>query len=663
MKLIKLTPIAIVTSMMMSNTFAAEAVLNDVIVTAAPMTSPFIVETDPKQPRQPLPAHDGADYLKTIPGFTVMRKGGTDGEPVFRGMGGSRLNILVDDQNVVGGCTFRMDAPTAYIFPEAYDKMTIIKGPQTVDYPNMGSAATVKFEREPKKYDQPSSGGYLSGLIGSFGRHDEIIEVDTGNSGYYLNATGTNSQSGNYKDGSGKEYHSGYHRWSSNAAFGLTPDSNTLVEFSAGKSDGWAKYADRGMDGVKFLRENAALKIVKKNISALVDEATLQISHNKVDHIMDEVTFRSNTSMTDSARLDHQTTQVRSYAKLNLTSNIKLKTGLDLTESNHSKDSGGNNVLTDDSTFKSSGIFAELSNEISLNQRVVSGARYDMWTVDDKRSSSASDTAGQTRKEDVFSGFGRYQYQISKPYTAYVGYGYAERFPDYWELISFTRNMSATASALQSTKKEKTNQLDVGVLYKSVNLNVSLSSFYNKINDFILINYSHAGHGGASPGIASNIDATTYGAEFGVNYQVNNLRTNASIAYVRGTDDTAGQPLPQMPPLEARFGVANDFGKWTHGALVRLVSSQDRYRTNYGNIAGKDLGANGGFAIFSLNTSYKYDKKTKFYAGIDNLFDKQYAEFISRSPSQGMNFPVNPATFRVNEPGRTAWLKATIALD
>jgi iron complex outermembrane receptor protein len=81
---ITLTPIALVATMMMSQAYADHTVLHDVVVTATPMTSPFLIETDPKQPRQPLPAHDGADYLKTIPGFTVMRKGGTDGEAIFR---------------------------------------------------------------------------------------------------------------------------------------------------------------------------------------------------------------------------------------------------------------------------------------------------------------------------------------------------------------------------------------------------------------------------------------------------------------------------------------------------------------------------------------------------------------------------------------------------
>ncbi len=82
-KLIKLTPIAAVASMLTSNTFATAAVLNDVVVTAAPMTTPTTIELDPKVPRQPLPAHDGADFLKSVPGFSIMRKAGTDGELPF----------------------------------------------------------------------------------------------------------------------------------------------------------------------------------------------------------------------------------------------------------------------------------------------------------------------------------------------------------------------------------------------------------------------------------------------------------------------------------------------------------------------------------------------------------------------------------------------------
>ncbi|MBB1225771.1 TonB-dependent receptor plug domain-containing protein, partial [Klebsiella pneumoniae] len=100
--------------------------------TSAAPSAPLTFTTDPKIPRQPLPASDGTDYLKTIPGFSAIRNGGTNGDPVLRGMFGSRLNILTNGTSMPGACPARMDAPSSYISPENFDKLTVIKGPQTV---------------------------------------------------------------------------------------------------------------------------------------------------------------------------------------------------------------------------------------------------------------------------------------------------------------------------------------------------------------------------------------------------------------------------------------------------------------------------------------------------------------------------------------------------
>lgn len=58
-------------------------------------------------------------------------------------MFGSRIKMLVDGSENLGACPSRMDAPTSYIQPESFDKITVIKGPQTVRYATPGSAATV----------------------------------------------------------------------------------------------------------------------------------------------------------------------------------------------------------------------------------------------------------------------------------------------------------------------------------------------------------------------------------------------------------------------------------------------------------------------------------------------------------------------------------------
>ncbi len=95
-RIFKRLPLAVAVSMALPVLAQAqETRLGSVVVTAPVTEAPLTVTTDPKAPRQPLPAHDGADMLKSIPGFSVIRKGGTDGDPVFRGMSGSRLDILL----------------------------------------------------------------------------------------------------------------------------------------------------------------------------------------------------------------------------------------------------------------------------------------------------------------------------------------------------------------------------------------------------------------------------------------------------------------------------------------------------------------------------------------------------------------------------------------
>ena len=238
-----------------------------------------------------------------------------------------------------------------------------------------------------------------------------------------------------------------------------------------------------------------------------------------------------------------------------------------------------------------------------------------------------------------------------------------------WELISNKSNTSAH-SAFLTTKTEKTNQIDMGLINKTDNFDLNASVFYNKITDYILTDNrsgyqaSYSCMGGmmtcTSP-VSRNIDARTYGAEVGAGYKLTDtLKLNASVFYVKGKNETDNLPLAQLAPLEGRISVAYDDKKYSYGALLRLVAPKDEVAVGQGNIAGQDVSKSGGFGIFSLNAGYKPDKKTLIAAGVDNLFDKTYAEFISRAGSSVAGYA---QTTRINEPGRTAWLKATIALD
>ncbi|MCX7626948.1 MAG: TonB-dependent copper receptor [Methylophilaceae bacterium] len=660
--------------------------LDDVVVTAPGMDEPLTVVTDPKAPRQPVPAHDGADYLKTIPGFSVMRKGGTDGEPILRGMAGSRINILVDGQNVLGGCSMRMDAPTAYIFPEAFDRLTVLKGPQTVLHGPGASAGTVLFDRHLHPMAAPGIDGNASLLLGNHGRHDEVADLKFGSEKVYARITGTNSQANNYRDGDGNTVHSEYHRYSANAALGFTPDADSGLELSAAYSDGEAAYADRGMDGIEFKRENLALRAEKRNLSERVRHIEFRLSHNNIDHLMDDYSMRdfNPANFMGWARLQHRSNGGKLAGTFRLADATDLTVGASFQVNVHAKGSGGGAgmmammpaAVRDDSRFENTALFGELTHGFSPDDRLIIGYRADHWEAKDKRDTMGSDTAGRSRNETLHSGFVRFESDLKTlPATAYVGLGRVERFPDYWELVASTRAggdamMGAgRQSAFLVTDPEKTTQLDLGLISGIGRLRASVSAFYNQIDDFILIdrNPGFAVFMGMPSmvmnGSSRNIDAHTWGGEIDLAYRfTEEWKLNSSLAYVRGENETDGRPLAQLPPLEFKLGLTYDNKTWFAGGLLRMVAEQDRYATGQGNIAGTDLGRSGGFSVFSLNAGWRPTQNSLITAGVDNLFDKSYAEFVSRAGGNGMGGAITgfTQTTRVNEPGRTFWIKGNI---
>ena len=158
---------------------------------------------------------------------------------------------------------------------------------------------------------------------------------------------------------------------------------------------------------------------------------------------------------------------------------------------------------------------------------------------------------------------------------------------------------------------------------------------------------------------ADNIDARIMGGEMGVAYQLtSNWKADATLAYAWGKNSSDGSALPQMPPLESRLGLTYSESDWSAGALWRLVSAQNRVSANYGNIVGKDFDKSGGFGVFSLNGAYRVSKNLKLSAGVDNLFDKAYAEHLNLAGNAGFGYS---GTETVNEPGRTFWTKVDLS--
>ncbi|WP_178126571.1 TonB-dependent copper receptor [Pseudomonas sp. FSL R10-0399] len=647
--------------------------ISPLVITAIAPSSPLTIVTNPKDPRQPVPASDGGDYLKTIPGFALIRNGGTNGEPILRGMFGSRLNILTNGGQMIGACPGRMDTPTSYIAPETYDKLTVIKGPQSVQWGPGSSAGTVLFEREPEHFGELGSRINASVLAGSNGRFDKTLDAAVGGTQGYLRVVGNTAHSDDYKDGDGHTVPSRYDKWNGDVALGWTPDADTLLELTAGKGDGEARSAGRGMDGSQYKRESLGLRFEKSNIGDVLDKLEAQVYYNYADHVMDNYTLRtpSGTGMMAGpmgVNVDRRTLGARikatwRWADVQLISGIDAQTNEHRTRSGMGIDTYKEQSWTKDADFHNYGAFAELTWYAAERDRVITGARLDRASAKDFRArlgsgmmSKPNPTQDNTRADTLPSGFVRYEHDMANsPTTVYAGLGHVQRFPDYWELFSPNSGPAGSVNAFDAIKPEKTTQLDVGLQYKTQDLEAWVSAYAGVIHDYILFDYTQ------TSSQAQNINARIMGGELGAAYQLTeHWKADATLAYAWGKNTTDGKALPQMPPLDTRLGLTYSEDDWSAGALWRVVARQDRIDRNAGNVVGKDYGKSAGFGVFSLNGAYRINKNLKVSAGVDNLLDKTYSEHLNMAGNAGFGYPSNDPT-AINEPGRTLWTKVDVS--
>ncbi|MGV3346200.1 TonB-dependent copper receptor [Enterobacteriaceae bacterium LUAb1] len=653
---------------------------DSVMIVTAPISSPLEIATSPKTPRQPVPASDGSDYLKTIPGFSQIRNGGTNGDPVFRGMFGSRLRLLIDNGEMLGACPARMDSPGSYISPESFDLLTLIKGPETVLWGPGNSAGTLRFEREPPHFDKPGIQGTASLPAASNNRWDENADVSLGGKKGYLRLTGNKSQSDDYRDGNGNRVPSKWDKWNSDVALGWTPDNDTLLELTAGKGDGEARYAGRSMDGSQFKHESLGARFEKSSIGDVFDKFEASVYYHYADHIMDNYSLRSpdnsmsgrrynrgisdamNASMNSNRdpgssmhmampmamELDRRTAGGRMMGTWN-GSDVELLSGADTQLNTHRRK--GDDGWKKDAYFHDYGLFSEITWHASDLSKIVSGARLDRVLADNFTN------IGSGERADVLpAGFVRFEHNLAEiPLMFYAGIGYTERFPDYWELFSPTYGPDGSTDAFDTVKTEKTTQIDIGTQYKGKQVESWVSAYIGRVNNFILFRYDP--HNTYISQV-DNVNTMIMGGEAGLSYQLSkSWKTDASLAYSWGENIDDHQPLPQIPPLEARLGLTQEKGDWSNTGLLRLVSSQHRIAINEGNVVGKDFDNSTGFAIFSASTAYKVNKIVRVSAGVDNLFDKTYSEHLNLAGNSSFGYSANTS---VNEPGRTFWGKLNV---
>ena len=657
-------------------------VLAPIVVTTQQLNDAngLIIHADPKQAIQPIPATDGADYLQNIMGFSAIKNGGTNGDVTFRGMFGSRIKMLVDGSENLGACPSRMDSPTSYIQPESFDQITVIKGPQTVQYATPGSAATVIFQRQPENLskEQPYR-GQASVLMGSYGRLDHNVEAAIGDESKYARLNANRSVADDYKDGDDNSIHSNWERWNTDLALGWKPTDDSWLELRAGKGDGEAAYAGRSMDGSQFKRESLGLHAEQKNITEVIKKVEAQVDYSYNDHVMDNFSLRTPPMTTMnmhgmnmtvpnkmSMRVDRRTLNTR-LAVTTDWDKFSVISGVDTQQNKHGGDMvmyampSMNSPYAEDLKFQSYGAFSEWTYAFNSDQKLVAGARVDQIKINNLED-------GKNRKDTLPSGFIRIEKTLPEHgLKTYAGLGYVERTPDFWELYSTTTDHGVGSTDmmgkttykmvdnLDNLNNERTAQLDLGLQAEHGAWSAWASAYAGLIKDFILLEYNTPT---MRRPLARNVDATIAGAEAGLGYQFNDhFQADISAMYAWGENRSDDRALPQIAPFEARMNLRYVDEKYSLGMLWRAVAKQDRISLNEGNVVGYDMNESKAFNTLAINGTYQLTEAVDVSVGVDNVLDKAYTEHLNKAGASMFGYA---ASEQFNNIGRNYWMRMSM---
>ena len=258
-------------------------------------------------------------------------------------------------------------------------------------------------------------------------------------------------------------------------------------------------------------------------------------------------------------------------------------------------------------------------------------------------------TKAEDQTETNVGGLLRYEIDLDYGVTLFTGLSRTVRTADATEryMNKWSPNPADRWIGNPDIDPEQHHQVDLGVLKQGGSHSLSATLFYDDVSDYILRDYAPD-----QAQIYRNIDAELYGLEVEGTWRLRpGLDLTAALAYVHATNTTDDRPIAQTPPLGGKVQLDYYSGRWTHGARVRFADSQDRTDPE----SPLYVGETAGWGVFDFYGSYAMNETFSLRWGIDNLFDKTYAEHASRSNLMDLE------AVRVNEPGRVAWLKLTAA--
>jgi iron complex outermembrane receptor protein len=658
--------------------------LPELLIEAERLLRPAVQISTPDDPAQ-TPAPDGGAYLRNQPGVSGSRMGGHGIDPVIRGQQGNRLNVTSDGAYVFGGCSSRMDPPSAYLSVDTYDRVIITQGYQSVTTGPGGPGGTVVFERdapdfEPGKPYRLKLGG---GWVSNGNTRDAFADVAAGQDGYYARAIGNWKKADNYEDGDGTEVRSAFEQRGYDLSVGYQRKGGSSLEVGfANDKVTDALFAGPMMDSPLSESRTFRVRGTHPVASGPLTEFRAEAYASAADHVMDNYSLRTRTAaMAARVDADSDTYGGKIAGDLMLGDN-EVTVGIDLQENRREAlrytgmtDANVNTLASlnwPDTQIRQIGLFAEGTLPVAQATRLVLGGRYDRVDASLNRAAetvastgrSPNDlyamyygTTGGDETEHNLGGLARVEHDLSASATVHVGVSRSVRTADAVERSNAADMMAMSWVGNPDIAPEKHHQGELGLTYAEKGLSIAASAYADRVEDFILRDTARGQDGvllsnGAT--IYRNVDALLAGLTVEGKYRVTrNWVLSGDAAYTYGENLEDSKPLAQIPPLEASLALAYEADGWSVGTRLRGALKQTRVDDNTATGSGLDVRETPGWITQDIYAAIDLVAPFQVKLGVTNLFDTTYAYHLNRSNA------FDATQVQVNEPGRSYYVRVS----
>ena len=256
-------------------------------------------------------------------------------------------------------------------------------------------------------------------------------------------------------------------------------------------------------------------------------------------------------------------------------------------------------------------------------------------------------------------------YKFNDTVSVFGSIAHTERFPTIDEVFS-TASSSTTFLPSLGLQKERSNNFEAGVALSGYDMvqagdagQIKVTGFYNDVKDLIALNPDLVGPPPGPPqppvfndmpGFVNINNAEIYGFEIESAYDADYVFANASYSYVVGKNKDTGEYLTTVAPHELALTIGGKVPDYSirFGWTARFVAApQDKALDRDTPPSSNSSRYSEAFDVHNIFLTWQPEDGQfagwEAEVGIDNLFDRQYKEFLVNDDAKGRTFKVSLA--------------------